>query len=228
MSESIARRVGRLVSGGFNALVDAVENAAPETVMEQALRELDDAIADVRAELGRIVANKHLASNRLMEENRKHDEIAEQIRVAVSEGRDDLAETAIARQMDIEAQIPVLEAAISDAGAQERELEGYVRALQARRREMEAELDRFRQSRANASRPVSASGSTQSADSSVDGKVERAGAAFDRVMRRAGGVPGPTAAGDRKSAAQLAELDELARKNRIRERLAQLKAEAKE
>ena len=42
--ESIAQRVGRLVSGGFNALVDAVENTAPETVMEQAIREIDSAI----------------------------------------------------------------------------------------------------------------------------------------------------------------------------------------
>lgn len=229
MTESIARRVGRLVSGGFNALVDAVENSAPETVMEQAIREIDDAIGDVRVELGRVVANKHLASSRLMEENRKHEEIGENIRVAVEQGRDDLAETAIAQQMDIEAQIPVLEAAISDAGAQERELEGYIRALQGRRREMEAELDNFRQSRA---RPMAASGaepgSAHGAASPVDGKVERAGAVFDRVLKKSGGVPGPTAAADRKSATQLAELDELARKNRIKERLAQLKAEAKE
>jgi phage shock protein A len=228
MSESIARRVGRLVSGGFNALVDAVENAAPETVMEQAIRELDEAIADVRVELGRVVANKHLATNRLMEENRKHEEIGEKISFAVDGGRDDLAEAAIAQQMDIEAQVPVLEAAISDAGAQERELEGYIRALQARRREMEAELDSFRASRTTSLAVASAGGASSGPASAVDGKVERADAAFDRVMRRAGGVPGPTGAGDRKSATQLAELDELARRNRIKERLAQLKAEAKD
>lgn len=230
MSESIGRRVGRLVSGGFNAIVDAVENAAPETVMEEAIREVEDAIADVRAELGKVIANKHLASSRLMEENRKHEDMDEKVRLAVEQGRDDLAEVAIAQQMDIEAQIPVLEAAISDAGAQERELEGFVRALQGKRREMEAELDGFRASRAAAHRSTAAQGAAASgggAGSPIDGKVERAGAAFDRVLRRTGGVPGPTGAADRKSATQLAELDDLARHNRIKERLAQVKAEAK-
>ena len=30
MSETLSRRVGRLVSGGFHALIDAAENLAPE------------------------------------------------------------------------------------------------------------------------------------------------------------------------------------------------------
>lgn len=94
---------------------------------------------------------------------------------------------------------------------------------------MEAELDGFRQSRSRSAGGSGLQGSSaQGPASAVDGKVERAGAAFDRVMKKAGGVPGPTAAADRKSATQLAELDELARKNRIKERLAQLKAEASE
>jgi phage shock protein A len=221
MAESIANRVGRLVSGGFNALVDAVENAAPETVMEQAIREVDSAIDEVRAELGRIIANKHLASNRLMEENRKHEEIGEKIQLAVTESRDDLAEAAVAQQMDIEAQIPVLEAAITDAGSQEKELEGYVAALKAKRREMEDELASFRASRE----------STPSADASgpkgneTQSKVERASSSFDRVIKRASGLPGMSGPEDRKSAAQMAELDELARKNRIQERLARIKSE---
>jgi len=221
MAESIANRVGRLVSGGFNALVDAVENAAPETVMEQAMREVDSAIDEVRAELGKVIANKHLASNRLMEENRKHDEIGDKIQLAVKESRDDLAEAAVAQQMDIEAQIPVLESAITDAGGQEKELEGYVAALKGKRREMENELANFRASRE----------STPSTDTSgpkgddTQSKVERASSGFDRVMNRVGGLPGMSSPADRKSAAQMAELDELARKNQIQERLAKIKLE---
>ena len=74
MSESIGRRVGRLVSGGFNALLNAVENSAPDVIMQQAIREVDEAIDDVRAELGKVIASKHLASSRLMDENRKRAE----------------------------------------------------------------------------------------------------------------------------------------------------------
>ena len=35
MSETLARRVGRLVSGGFHAILDAAENLAPEAVMNE-------------------------------------------------------------------------------------------------------------------------------------------------------------------------------------------------
>ena len=79
MKESIAGRVGRIISGSVNALIDAVENAAPEVVMEEAIREVDAAIDEVRAELGKVLANKHLANTRLMEENRKHEELAEKV-----------------------------------------------------------------------------------------------------------------------------------------------------
>ncbi|MFN9739611.1 MAG: PspA/IM30 family protein, partial [Pseudomonadota bacterium] len=139
MSETIATRVSRLISGSVNALIDAVENAAPEMVLEQAIREIDAAGDEVRAELGRVIATRHLANKRLMDENARHAELTQQIDVAVGQQRDDLAETAIARQMDIEAQLPVLQSMIADAAAKQKELEGYTAALQGRRREMEAE-----------------------------------------------------------------------------------------
>ena len=64
MNENVTVRVGRLISGSLNALVDAVENAVPEAVMEEAIREVDSAIDDVKAELGRVVASKHIANKR--------------------------------------------------------------------------------------------------------------------------------------------------------------------
>ncbi len=62
MKESIATRVGRIVSGGANKLIDMLENAAPEMVLEEALREIDEAIYDVKTELGKAVARKYLAN----------------------------------------------------------------------------------------------------------------------------------------------------------------------
>lgn len=225
MSENIAKRVGRLVSGGFNAVVDAVENAAPETVMEQAIREVDEAVDDVRAELGKAVANKHLASKRLMEENRKHGEIGDKIETALKEGRDDLAETAVAQQMDIEAQVPVLEASIADAAEQAHELEGYVKALKAKRREMEEELVRFRSTSNPPAGERLGEAKVKGKGKDVESRVVKASSAFDRVMNRATGLPGMTGAEDRVSAAKMAELDDLARHNAVQERLARIKAE---
>lgn len=219
MSESITRRVARLVSGSVNALVDAVENSAPETVMEQAIRELDSAIADTRTELGQQVAQKHLASKKLMEENSRYEALASQLEVAVANGRDDLAEAGIAEQMDIEARIPVLEAAITDGAAREKELESFVQALQAKKREMQAELRAFVQ--AQQARSQAAEAVTQRGDTAAD-KAGRATDAFGRVLEKASGM----AARDTNlgNAGKLAELEDLARKNRVAERLAALKA----
>ena len=38
MKESLIGRVGRIISGSFNSLIDVIENAAPETVMSEAVR----------------------------------------------------------------------------------------------------------------------------------------------------------------------------------------------
>ncbi len=225
MKESIGARVGRIVSGGFNQIIDAVENVAPEVVMEQAIREVDGAIDDVRAELGRVLASRHLASKRLMDANSKHESLSAKIEVALGEGREDLAEAAISQQLDLEAQIPVLETTIQEAGEKERELAGFVEALQAKKREMRDELREFRRSREEAASvgaggPVGGAGSPAAGD--VQTAVSRAESAFERVLERQTGLA--QSSSDLKTASKLAELEGLSRKNRIQERLAAAKA----
>jgi phage shock protein A len=223
MADNIASRVSRLISGAANQIVDAAENLAPEAVMEQAIREVDHAVDDVRAELGRAVARKHLASQRLAEENRKHDELSEKARLAAEQGRDDLAEAAIGRLLDIETQIPLLEQAIAGAGEEEAELEGFVAALRARKREMQDELAQVRKARKAAGESTEAGGGP--GGRSVEDRVSKAESAFERVMERTVGVGGSGKAPDAKTAKQLAELDDMARKKRIAERLRQIKGQ---
>ena len=230
MRERLSTRVSRIVSGSLNALVDAMESAAPELVMEEAIREIDGAADEVRAELGRTIANRHLAGKRLAEENKRHAELAAQIAVAVDQGRDDLAEAGIARQLDIEAQLPILEQAIAAANAQEQELTGYLQALQAKRREMREELTRLAERRREAA-AVQASGDPHAGTSGGDGggsgiagRVARAESAFERVHERETGLTGGHGTPAPAEAAKLAELEGLTRRNRIQERLAALKA----
>lgn len=225
MKDKLISRVGRIISGSLNSIVDAIESAAPETVMEQAIREVDGAIDEVRAELGLMVANKHLANNRLMETDKKHLELTEKIELAISSNREDLAETAVSQQLDIEAQIPVLEATIKDCSDQEKELEGYLNALTAKKREMQEDLRQYRKSRseaqtAGAPNPATAGHSA----AGVERRVGKAESAFDRILERATGIPGGSGSGDRKTAYQLAELESMARNNRIQERLAAIKS----
>ena len=197
--------------------------------MEEAIREIDGAIDEVRAELGRVVANKHMANTRLMDENRKYESLSENIELAVKEQRDDLAEAAIAKQLDIEVQIPVLEATIADCSSQEKELESYISALQAKKREMQDELRLYRESiRDAAATETGSPQSTNNANSTVASRVEKAGSAFDRVMEKATGMAANKSAVDAKTSAKVAELEKMAHQNRIAERLAAIKTKMSE
>ena len=218
MKDSISARVTRIVSGSLHALLDAVEQTAPEAAMAQAIREVDQVIDEVRAELGRVIANRHLADANLARLSQRHQELSAHIEIAVGKGEDELSRAGIARQLDIEAQRPVVEKAIAESGENEKELEGYLLALQARKREMEDALNEFIASRATVAKP-----GTPAVDPSNQ-RVERAQAAFGRIMARETGLSGAGGADAAADAAKLRELAELARVHAIEERLASLKA----
>jgi phage shock protein A len=222
MTDTIASRVTRVVSGSVHALLDAVENAAPEATMAQAIREIDRVIDDVRAELGRVEASKHLATTQLNKLNTDHEQLAAQIEAALGQGREDLARAGVEKQLNIEDQLPVLQKSLADQRDGGKELEGYIAALIAKKREMEQALRDY--TAARASRPGSpgaGAGSTTSRSKSED-RVANAGEVFDRVLAKQTGLSGLTSAatGD---AVKLRELQDLQRANRIEERLAQLK-----
>jgi len=220
MSENIASRVGRLLSGTVNSLVDAVENMAPEIVMEQAIREVDQAIVDIRSELGKVVAQQHMTTSRIDDENKRHKELSANIEIALSEGREDLAETAVGKILDIESQLPVMESTLTAAKEQQVELEGYIDALQARKREMQEELKNFRDAKANSITQEVTNGSSEG---SVASSVSKAEEAFDRVMNSSINMAGMSQRHDLNDASQLAELDKLARSSKIKERLEAIK-----
>jgi len=215
MSEGLLKRIGRLVSASANSLVDSLENAAPTLVMEEAIREIDSAIADVRSQLGKVEAARYLSTKSLNRDNSRHAELQAQIEVAVAQSRDDLAEAAIARQMDIEAMIPVVEKSIADSDAEINELNSYIQALQAKKREMQEALKHYEIANAAAVQAEHA------ATPSTATQVEQATDAFNRILNKAG-APGVSSGDESK----LAELDQLARQNRIQERLARVKSQA--
>src|SRR5262245_35654484 len=221
MSDTIASRVTRVIGGSVHALLDAVENAAPEATMAQAIREVDQAIDEVRSELGRVEAVKHLATSSLNKLNTQKETLGEQIEIAMGKGDENLARAGIAKQIDIDDQIPVLQRSLQDAVGRGNELEGYIAALLAKKREMESALQDFIAARATAAAPGPAGG--KAASNATQGKVDRAGSAFDRVMARETGLAGTTSAVN-ADAAKLRELQEMARTHRIDERLAALKA----
>ena len=221
MSETLRSRVGRVIAGSVHALLDRIEDQAPDAFMEQAIREADAVINDVRHELGLITANRHLAQKQHAKLNNQHAELSGQINEALSHSREDLAHAAIARQLDIEAQLPVLETSLSELATQEQELQSFVGALLAKKREMEDALAAFRQSR-TAAQATNTGHSTGA--SAADQRMNAATSAFDRLHTRQTGISANASGSNLAQAGKLKELDDLVRANKIAERLAQLKA----
>ncbi|WP_020413788.1 PspA/IM30 family protein [Microbulbifer sp. SSSA007] len=218
LREGLIKRISRLISVSANSVVGSVEAAAPESVMEQAIRDVDDAIKDVRGQLGKAEASKYLNSRTLNDENTRHKNLAEQITIAINEGRDDLAEAAIAKQMDIEVQLPILEKAISENEIEIKELGSYILALQGKKREMREKLQEFIAVNKNVRGSVVAD--EYGRDRNSKAQVEQATDAFNRAIDS-------TAISTFDSeidASKLAELEEFARKNRVKERLAKIKS----
>ena len=217
MADSLKTRVGRVIAGSAHALVDRLENQAPQAVMEQSVREVQTIIGEVRHELGLVSANRHLTQQQHSSLNGQHSKLDEQTQQALASGREDLARAAVARQLDIEAQIPVLEAALAELARKEEELTGYVTALLAKQREMNDALENFVRSRAASAAP------TATPSANAQQRLESATDSFDRLYQRHTGLT-PTGVGATlDQAAKLKDLEELVRQNKINERMAQLR-----
>ncbi len=221
MTESVFVRVRRLLSARIEDSVDAMERANSDGVMREAIREVDRALDEVRSDQERAMTRRLQAARQQEMIAKKVEELNTKARFALQEGREDLAEGALKRQVDLEEQSAGLVRVQELARAEEAKLEDSVSALRARKSQMEEALAAFAAAKSDAS--MGGDGGFANARD-VERKVEKAEGAFDRAMKGAGGV-GFTR-GDADAINQVAEIDTLAKKATVAERLAVLKQEA--
>lgn len=218
MAESIFARVGRLLSARVEDSVDAMERADGGGVMRESIREVDRTIDAVRADREGAMARRLQAARQQGMIAKKVAELTDKARFAVDSGRDDLAEGALARQIDLEQQSTRLDEVQSLAREEEAKLEESLTALRARRTQMQEALAAFDIARSDASMGGDG-GFAQTC--TIERKVERAEAAFDRAMTGAGGIG--FARADADSLNRVAELETLQKGATVAARLAGLK-----
>lgn len=218
MADSIATRVSRIISGSAHALLDKAEDLAPEAVMAQSIREIEQVVGEVRADLGKAEAARHLVLTQIAKLNAEHEQLNERVELAVAQDRDDLASAAIGRQTDIEDLLPVLQKSLDEQTERAKELESFIVALNAKKRELDQALTDYQ-----ATLATQASGASPTGGPDRKARVEEAESSFSRVMARQTGAAG-IVSGISSDAAKLKELAEMQRGNRIAERLAAVKA----
>jgi len=222
MADSIFVRVQRVVTGGVGSALDAAERLGGTSVMRQAIRDMDSAIDKARAEGESARAKRLQAAHRLQECRKQLVTLKEQARFALGKDRMDLAEAAIARQLDVEAQAAALTKAEAEAASVERRLEESAAELKLRRGQMYDELRAFEAAQRAGADGDDAPGSP---DARLQRRAERAQEAFERAMESAGGLSGGRASPE--AAAKVAELEALQKEAAIAERLAALQGGGK-
>jgi phage shock protein A len=204
-------------------MVDALESANPDGVMREAIREIDRTLDAVRSELGHAIAARAQASRHIERTKAKIDELGTKVTFAIGQGRDDLAEAAIARQVDLERQLPVLETSLRDAAAKQTELQSFLAALNGRKSEMEAELSAYVDTRRSAGVDAP-EGTTAGFMQTAERRANGAEQAFNRAMNGPMGANAADAKSQRETAAKLQELESIERSRIIASRLAEAKA----
>jgi phage shock protein A len=220
MTESIFARVSRLLSATLEDAVDRMEQAGGDAVMREAIREADRAIDQVKAELETRIAHRLQAARQQRMLIERAEELTSKAKFALGQGREDLAEAALSRQVDFETQAKALETRQHEAREEEQRLETGLAALSARKRQMEDALQAYLISRGQ---PTAEGEMPRRPHRSAERRVDAAEQAFDRAMVGAGGMG--FARGDADAINRVAEIDGLQKSATVAERLAALKAQ---
>jgi phage shock protein A len=209
-------RITRLVSGLTHSAIEQAEQAASVPIMEQAIRDIDDAVKEVRSEVGKHEATKHNARRRMTELQQEHDGLSEKIALAVNEEKEDLAEAGVGRQLDIENQLALLERTLAEADEEITKLTDSLAALQASRREAQSRLRDLK-----AAAPAGGEGGGGAGGTRAQSQAQAAMDAAQRLGEKFTGLPGEES---HISNRDLDDLAELHRQHAIQERLAKHKA----
>ncbi|MEM9277395.1 MAG: PspA/IM30 family protein [Pseudomonadota bacterium] len=217
MTESIFARIKRLVSGSVEDMVDSMERNGGSTVMREAIREIDRVEEDVKNNRDEATARRLQAVRQQQLYREKLDDLQEKAQFAMDEGREDLAEAALHRQMDFEAQIKRLEEVEANAAEMERQFEESLASLEMRKALLQEELEHFEAARMEAGIAEDHSGAS---GRDKMRRVERAEAAFARAMN---GTGNQNMAADAQNASKVAEIDAMQRQEEIHQRMEQMR-----
>lgn len=213
-TESISGRVSRLAAGLVATVIDGLERKAPEAVAEQAIREIDKAADELKSGLAALMAERKRYTLQKEDLTDEREGLEQNIRIALQEGREDLARAGIGRQDDIDAQVASIDKLIHDVDVRIDEARGALSAAAAARRDAEERVKIAHRAREKKAGP--------------EGLAVRYPAPEDRIAAALASVERLTdlPAGKARDTG-LAELEEFGRRRRIDDRLAALRDELK-
>jgi len=217
MTESITGRLCRIARARMEGLVDRMEQASSPAVMAEAVREMERLMEEVSREKDQAtvrrlsaVRSQTLLRDRLLDLEGK-------ARFAMSEGREDLAEIALSRQIDFEGTIVELDQTIAQAREEEDRLAAALGELRQRHDAMADSLRAYEatSTEADQSAPTASASRTRAADRAEDAFRRAMGAGAEGIVA--------AAAADEATRKGLSEIDQMSRRKDIGARMDRLR-----
>ena len=209
----IFSRISDIVSANFSEMVEKFED--PETMLRQAIREMEDAIVQSKKDVAKSMANEKLVGKELATNEKEVDTWTQRATAAVEAGDDGLARKALERKRGHEKIVSALKDQHEAAADAATTLRHQLDAMQAKLAEAQRQLGTLaaRKKAAEVKAKVSQIGQTNDLDQKafekferMRRKVEMAEAEAEAMAELSGDLAGK-AAEDRGVTAKAEDLD---------------------
>jgi phage shock protein A len=132
------QRVGDFLAANLNDMVERFED--PETMLRQAVREMETAIGQAKQETARAMASEKLAGKSLAEHRRQAQDWQQRAERAVQAGDDVLARKALSRKHEYDRMVAALQDQAAAAAETSQTLRRQLYAMQAKLAEAKRRL----------------------------------------------------------------------------------------
>lgn len=132
------QRISDIISANLNEMTDSFED--PERMLKQAIREMEQSIADATQETAKVLANEKLIAKELANNERQADDWQRKAEQAVGAGDDNLARKALSRKQEHQKLVTALQDQLNAAQDASRTLKNQLEGMQAKLAEAKRNL----------------------------------------------------------------------------------------
>lgn len=126
----IFKRISDIVSANLHDLAEEYED--PELMLKQAVREMEESIADATQQTAKAMANEKTLDRELQRNRQQADQWRERAEKAVESGDDDLARKALARKIEHEKLMAALQDQLASAAEASQSLRRQLDGMKAK------------------------------------------------------------------------------------------------
>ena len=173
------KRINDIISANLNELTEGFED--PEKMLKQAIREMEESIADATTQTAKALANEKILAKELANNERQADKWQQRAQQAVEAGDDELARKALVRKQEHDKLVVALEDQLTLAREASQGLRRQLDAMKAKLAEAKRNLSTLsaRQRAANFRKKMQSVGTEVYTELDED-----AFAKFDRLRSR--------------------------------------------